>query len=224
MPKISKKTIRCGPSTAPGIFEIEVMYNQDELFYITLPKRLNAAYDIADKKKKNELGGYERNTNRRSDMYGTKDFIRLVNASSEKLVLEKMEKLITYLMTQQTIVRDVIVIFFVENHSHYSGRIHNEKHPEIGMQYGLFYGRETKVGKDGKPYYQSVNKEGNIDRRNDGMWSENSFVVIDDTTENRLFVENIYTALGVLINRLKLCTKTTEAMIELIGSKQRLIG
>lgn len=221
MPKISKKTIRAGSrSTAEETFEVEVNYNQEELFYIKIPEKFNAVVDALESDQLKKYHAYKHDVSPRGrSLSAAKSYHRAVNAPSEKEVVDRMQKFLTYLMAESVTVRKVILVYFMERVTTYSGRAHNTEHPEIGMQYGLCYGTETKVGKQGKPFYHD---EKGI--RNDGLWNENGHVVIDDTPENRLFVESIYTALGALIAKLELHTNSPKALLELINSKQKLLS
>lgn len=228
MPKISTNNIRIYTKKINEDFSIEVHYNQDNLFYAVLPERLNEAWDHLTEEQKKEFGASQYFKSMRDRMNGT-NFKRIVSAANEGECLIAMKKVIESLIVSSIITRNVIVVFCnPKDNCQYGSFQENEHHPQIGVQFSLTYAVETRVGNGKNVYnifktYTGLRDEVETTRRELNFYGPN-YTVIDDTPENREFLENVYSKLVALKDALKEYTQTPESLLQLIASKQLLIS
>jgi hypothetical protein len=99
---------------------------------------------------------------------------------------------------------------------YYSGLGTNKESKEIVQKFHFSLAVKTTVGEGNPVYtYQNANYNNTI--------SVNGAVIIPDTPENRAFLEEMYAKLDNLIQKLKDFFETSESVLNLIASNQKLL-
>jgi hypothetical protein len=218
MPKIKEVEIRVSGKSMNRYFKVVLMYNSDESFYAAIPSEFNELFDSMKEDELNKFGARRLYKNKNMT-----SFSRIVSHTIEFGCIENMKQILSVFMDQTIVKRNVIILFYnPQQNTRYGGLIHNTEHPQIGLQMGLTYCVETLSG-DKKSYnIYSKNALGNDTRTEISLWNK-SCVVIDDTLENRIFLETLYEALDKLNNKLADFTSTPEKLLNLISSGQKLL-
>lgn len=226
MPKISNNQVTIYKETIKLHYTVVIMYNQNNMFYAVVPEEFNEhVKHLTDDERKTLYVSYER-TNSRLQTKESSRFI--ICAETEQLCLERWKTAIKILAEKKIEKRNVIIIHFIPNNTtSYGSMSYNREHTQIGLQFGLAYALETKSG-DTKNYKRiHTHKDNNGNEHTsyqDMSIYRGSCTVIDDTEENRLFLNNLYNALKNLHDKLKDYTSTSESILQLIQSGTKLIG
>lgn len=231
MPKISKNTIQIyNKKQSNTNFVIDILYNQDLKFYAVIPAAFNENFDLLSG---SELEGFAATRKYKSvtdRVSSTQNFERIISSDTEVGVLSNMKRFLEYLIDFTIVSRNVIILFFNTNGTTYNNMsFAKSKYPQIQMELGLVYCVETSIPNVGTPKYMQYRKTerlsgGFIEEKSEfNIWGKQC-TVIDDTEENRAFLEKIYNGFSELISAMKEFTKTPEALLQLIGSGLRLIG
>lgn len=230
MPKISTNNIRVFNDNINETFQIEVNYNKDNLFYAVVPEQFNEAWDHLSEAEMKEFKTQKLHKSKHS-MFSGGQFKRIVSDSHEAECIESMRKLLQKLIKECIVKKDVIIVFYnPKDNCQYGNFEENKQHPQIGMQFSLTYAQETSVGNGKKIYnvfrhYKSgiTEERDETSRREVSVWGGN-YTIIDDTPENRIFLEDIYFKLNNLKLALTEYTKSPETLVQLIESKQLLLA
>ena len=226
MPKISKHKIRIDNDTYRKMYDVEVYYNQEHGFYVVMPPELNDAFDLlsdSERKLYHAFKNYKSNRDCRNGIYK-----RCVGSTTEDTAVSNAKILIEKLVTSEVKQRNVILVFYKSDTAQYGDHQYNKEHDAIGLQLGLTYCTETKVGEETN-YYIYEERDGVFEdkvyktKRKISIW-RNGVTIIDDTKENRVFVESLYKAFQGLIAKLDKFTESKESFLKLISSRQKLLS
>lgn len=223
MPKISKYGFRSNIPDITKYFELDVQYSTP-YFYIDIPKEFMEAFKLFSKEQFANCNGQ---LYHKKGHYGESNYSGKVSASTEKDVKENCDK--AFLLLQQNLVKKtaVIIITFEDKlfTGHYPSSTYNDEHQLIGMNLGLKYCTKVELGD--KVVYNSYKTEIWADK-NEIVRTEISTakedVIILDTLENRLFLENVYSKFHSLILNISDHLNTPEAVLQLIASNQKLLS
>lgn len=222
MPKIGKRSVTIYHKDMRRVFEFDMMYNGEHLFYGKIPNEFNDAFDHLSSEKLRELSAEK--AYKRKFQKG--EFSRIVHSNHEGTCESKMKELISLLMDSQIKKREVIVLFYdATDNCRYGDFEQNPEHPQIGLRMGLTYCVETTLG-DKCVYNIYTEREAFGEKRVDRkeIRLTRGCVVIDDNPKNREFLENIYIKMSQLNNNLALFTKDKDSLLDLIESNQKLLG
>jgi hypothetical protein len=223
MPKISNNNVTTITPDGRKNFDVEIFYNSKNHFYAVVPEVLNSQFDHLSEIEKKELHTEKYFKKRGDDL-----FKRIVTGSTERECFERIKSIIDKLIVSTISKRNVIIVFYYpEKGSSYSGHKYNKEHRLIGMNFALCYAIETCIA-GGKPIYNIYSEyeafgKKNTNRNELNLWSE-KYSIINDTPESRLFLELLYKNLDSLINKLEEFTSTPEKLISFISSNQKLIS
>jgi hypothetical protein len=231
MPKISTNRL-CIYNTKQSHteFVIDVFYNNDLKFYATIPDAFNENFDLLSF---TEMQGFNAGKHYRSQtdrVSNPNNFKRIVSDTTENGVIKNIEKFLSYLIEFTIVSRDVIVLFFNTNETRYNNMsFEKTKHPQRQMVLGITYCTETRIPNLGKPKYMQYKEyttaSGNlIKEKSEFHIFNDKCTVLDDTPENRIFLENIYVGFDNLIKAMEEFTKTPETLLALIQSGQKLLS
>lgn len=230
MPKISNNQITAYHKDIKKFFDIVVMYNQEHTFYAVIPNQFKSVVHHFDNDKMTELGidiKYKSKSRRWRSDTNQEDYEYIVSDNSEGSCLSKMKKTLEYLVDKSIEQRKVIILFYnAKDECRYNNHLFNNEHPQIGIQFGLTYAIETKVGEN-KVYsqYRTIDwfGEPREERTELNLW-DSAATIIDDTPENRFTLEALYDAFVKLRDKLTSFTATPEKLLEFIASKQKLLS
>jgi hypothetical protein len=219
MPKISNNRIGVGNNATEAFYDVPVYYNQARHFYCEIPKDFNESFDLLDNLKKRHAF---------KDRKGSK-MIRGVEGTTEAEALQRTKTLLAELLTAQVKQRPVIVLFYHSRETTFGMHEFNEEHESLAIQLGLTYCTETKIGDSGEPKYYIYKEHkwlGDEVRttRTELHPYDSSTTIIDDTPENRHFLEGLYHALKQLQANLDKFTESPVALLGLINSNKNLLG
>lgn len=224
MPKISNNSLRVYHKDISKNYDIVVMYNQKQHFYTNIP--------VEFKEVVHHLSTSERDTlfitENRVGGINSKEYVQVIEAESEVACLRRMEEALKVIVNKSIEQRNVIIVFYnPKDNTQYNEHIHNNEHPQIGLQFGLTYAVETSVG-DKKVYSiysqrELLSGETHTDRKELSLWNKAS-TIIPDTEENRKTLEQLYTGLVTLNEKLKDFTSTPEKMLEFIATNVKMLN
>lgn len=225
MPKISNNRIEVRHEERREHFDIEINYNQDHHFYAVIPSAFDKAFDLMTEEDRKKYYAERSYKSKRAAFNSDREYKRIISAPTEAEALSRMKVLCKHLISHELRVRNVIILRYREANTNYHGERYNHEHPQVGMMLSLLYCKESSMA-GGKPQYYTEREIG-IDRRkvteSVSMTWENNARVIDDTPENRAFLENLYGAFVQLKKKLDEFCGSTEALLELIASNQLLL-
>lgn len=225
MPKIRKQTISVRHGEVSKNFDLTTMYDQEDAFYIELPIEFKSLIHHTEN---SELDGLQISKKYRSK-YGRYDadmdsYKAIVSANNEQECLSKAKAAIKHFMDKIIAKRNVIIVFYYPKaSSSYNRHYYNPQYDQIGIQFGLTYAVESSVG-DKKVYSMYRTSENNPEHMRElSLWGDNS-TIIDDTEENRRFLEQLYDALKALNEKISSFTKNEESLINMISSGVKLLS
>jgi len=229
MPKIGSRKISFRHEGILITHEVTIWYDSEYQFYIPLPSEYWDPFDMLDtderKKFYLEWKGKTKGSRDAND-YRSR---RIVSDVSEAGTFAAFEKFVKYVADTKMERRAVIIVQFEKDSD---AREENDTiKPKISMHLGLNYCIETKLPGREPKYYRHWDQADYFDEKVNHMkeevnvrgWRGSQDVVIDDTPDNRAFLEEIYKAYRLLIDRMGDFTKSSEALIRLIESKQKLL-
>lgn len=234
MPKISKKTLKVVANGLAFYQDIDIMYNGDHGFYAVVPEEYKAAFDL--------LYEDDRKVKKFFLSMASKGFSltkRIIAGSSEADLIERLKAFFEYCKTESATSRPVICVFFkAEKEERQDSDLKDLKFDDLEMSFGFCYAMEESLG-GAKPHYNIVYKEKrrhwmSDDEKNDLRlmrqevsfpynWNKNDRLILDDTPENRAFLEELYRAYSTLRTKLAGFMKSKKSLLELIESKQKLL-
>lgn len=219
MPKISKENIRVDTKDTNHTFEITVNYNKDHHFYATLPDEVIDSFNAMNDTERKKIGGFT--FYKPGERHGGTGRPAISSATHEKLI-QDMKKAIATLFEVSLIKRQVIVIDFNSERGY--SRSGGYTHEPTGFSLGLTYCTEVRVGAKDPKFYKYDKDYWNEDRKTEVyISSRKDAAIIDDTPENRKFLEDIYKAVKILGSKLQKYTKNDKSIMELITSNTILL-
>lgn len=152
----------------------------------------------------------------------------IVKGDSEAEVISRMAELIKVIMTAKIKRRDVIILEVEIEGENNSWKRYEPGMERIGMGLGVFYCQEVKAGSAPATFYKKVGQDDEEEEERGRMVKvdlddDDPIAVIDDTPENRKFIEDLYTAFKVLVSKMKKHTKTAKSILSLIASQANLL-
>ncbi len=232
MPKIRKNHSRIVCEGTPKGFEYDIMYSKRSstdskkdlnYFNIKIPAEYIPAFDLLSKEERQKFS-CDSYTGKRD--YNSRDIgylrNRLVYADTEVEVIKNFEALMLHLIQQVITTRRVIIIY-TDDDSHGGESVGNDFYgrSSVGINFGFKYLEESQIG-ESKKSYARVN--GNGTKNEEYVHPHNKLTIIDDTPENRVFLETLHDALTKLSATIMGVTKTSEALLTMINSGQKLIS
>lgn len=217
MPKISSNnSVRIQVDNNTKHFGVDVHYNKDFWFYARIPDELLEPLKHVSEPKEYHVA------------YSTKSG-KVVTGNTESECLDRVKTLFKALLNSQITHRNVIILF-VDGPGRLRGAYesnYNDKHQKIELNVAMVYAEESVV-LGGQPNYNKVThhyfgSEKQV-RKSSISIGRSRCVVIDDTSENRDFLESLYGKLSQLNETLQNFTKDNESLLGLISSNQRLLG
>lgn len=215
MPKIRTYTVIYTVSPNRHSMDVNIMYDTGKkVFYVNIPDSFKDAINTmpADLKEK-------WNVNNAIGLRGVYGYALIHSQEGE--LIDGLEDLFYYCGNAIKKIRNVIIVTCDSQSSSDSIGSHhmgcNKERSKLKQEFSFILGIETKVG-EGKPIYtyQGVTYTNTI--------SLNSSVVIDDTPTNRAFLEDVYGKFDTLIVNLKNFFESSETVLQLIATNQKLIG
>jgi hypothetical protein len=213
MPKIKTTSLRLTPQGFVNSIHIkvEIWYN-DGVFFSPLREEYYAKYEGFESEQLEKFGLTFREINR------SKSMICIV-AKTESELEEDMVKFYQKEIESTTLSRKVIIIHYLSPNTSYGSHHYNEQHPQIALQLGLTYAMEFTIGEE-KSY--STKAEGRYGRGKFRIWDSGT-TIIDDTKENRQWLETLYSALKNVETALDKITETNETLQKFISSGKKLL-
>lgn len=220
MPKISTSSVRITTPAGDVHYSITVNYTSAHGFYIAIPDEFAAAYDLMtdEQIKKHGLVCIRRGKYNNGEM-----ICRAVAAPTEKEATSFFKTAVTYFAENTIQKRPVIILTFHKEGT--LGKTSNGGHSlqDIGIKMGIDYAVEHRIGEK-LQFTQEYKNHGydcvshvSIDNR----WNC-EVAVIDDTPENREYIERIYGALGQLQEQLMKLAKK-DVLLAAIDNNQKLL-
>ena len=221
MPKISKKehSIFLGDQKFHRL-TFEIMYNQKHLFYVKVDEQYN---DIIS----SEIGldGGDVLTPIYKNGYGyigEKPTHYIVKSDTESGVEKKTVDLYKTIIGKTLTKRPVIAILFRHSRVNYNSMRYNKEHDVIGFNFGLLYCIEQKTQGGQPDYYTSWQyKEGSTNYTRCYL---SDCTVIDDTPENRAFLEDLYNKIKNLETALSNFLPKEDVLLSIISKGLLQIG
>lgn len=224
MPKISNQRVKVR-SDADTYVEYQVFYNSEYGFHAQVPDQFNDVFDLMPEKDHEAL--HCRKVFKSGKRITTGVAKRCILGTGEDNCIANMYSFLQKAVEYKTVKRDVIIVFYQTRETNFGGHEYNNDHPGLSLQLGLTYCTEVVVG-DGKPDYYKFTKPTKsyieVKKQRVSVWDKEDACVIDDTKENRAFVEQLYAALLTLQNKLKDYTKSGKSFLALIASRQKLLN
>lgn len=225
MPKISKKTLQIREGDLNENFEFTVNYNTANGFYAEIPAKLNEQFDQLEDQELKDLGAFKQY---RYKYNRNGEHKNLVSGESETAVVANMRKIAVRLLTMAMEKVPVIIVYF----SNENDRHHNDtdmKLPKVGLHLSACYCFKVSTGPDSAKYYTYKEREWFGETRTDRSEvyvgrNRGDVTIIPDTPENRQFIEDLHKALALLVTKLEQFTGTSEAMLNMITNRQKLLS
>ncbi len=218
MAKISTNNeIHIRAKSVEKIFLVGVYYNKDMKFFAQVPPEFFDHFNQLDEEKRKEFNAAQSSLH----TWNIDKVKHTIKGATEEECLINMENFITYAIDMIAIKRKVIVLSYVGSKiDNRSARKNNPEHPHLELGISLLYCTEVSTGANNNTYCifdENGGRRQDLDVRKD-------VTVIDDTEQNRKFVEDVYTKLDILNSALIKFTKTPEVLMQLIASNQKLLG
>lgn len=217
MAKIGKEYIGINKEGIHKSFNVDVEYTRSNGFFIVIPVELQSKAEILK--------------DNYSSIVRSKVEVFIVQGKNEMDCINNA-KLEFFNLLKSTIKERAVIIVLYEpdNNCTFGEHQYNKEHTQIGLRMGLTYAIEVEsLGKlsyflqegmlTGDGLSPSFRYKSGTNLR---IWERGS-TIIDDTPDNRLFLETLYLNLKVLNDKLGTFTKTPESMQNFIESKVKLI-
>lgn len=224
MPKIRTLTVSYTVSTNDTIsnehfVDVNIMYDvNSKVFYIVPPESFEDAINtMPDDLKEKYYISSARN------IRGVNGFA--IANESESDLIDILKYLFHYCGNASKVVKNVIIVWCKgkssEKTDKYERNQGNPESKELEQKFKFILAVETKTGA-GKPVYtwQNTTWSNTISM---SYYNENP-IIIDDTPENRIFLEDVYTKFDSLIINLQKFFENSDTVLQLIASNQKLLG
>jgi len=227
MAKISNNNIKVWHKDIAKNYDVSINYSQWHHFYAAIPAEFQKITEhLSDEEQKKLFIVSHKTSKYRSELHS-----HVVEAETEADCLNRITEALKILVDKAIVQRKVIIVFYnPKDTCQYNDHHYNDMHPQIGLQFGLTYAIETSVGEK-KVYstytsYKSPfneDEEEIVNRHELNLYSKSS-VIIPDTDENRVMLEQLYGNLKILIKKLDDFTSTPEKMLEFISSNVKMLN
>lgn len=223
MPKISTHSMWIDIEGNRQLFSVQVFYDQDFKFYVIVPAEYHEGFDQLNEKDRVKFSTdikYQYRWQRGKQT-------RIVKADTEDGAVESMKKLLSRLVSLSITKEQVIMITFEdESHPDHYGNTYGTDLPRVGLSLEATYcTKVSSPGADPKFYkYRQDTFRGETSTVRSEVGRHAEDLVIPDTPENRKFIEDLHSALGVLLGKFKEFTATPESILDFIGKRQILLA
>lgn len=233
MAKISKKTVRLRDGEIDQHLEFTVLYNSEMGFWAEVPADYSENFDQLDEEQLSSFGGKKKYD--RKYMSGDHPHKRIVTAGTEDNVVKAMQTLVLHLI-KMTIAKVPVILIDFENRSEYADPMYKvikdtrgrrekpdpNELPAVGLEFSATYCFQVSAS-GGKDRFYKYDEHGRRSEVSQGNWRE-KHTIIPDTPANRQFIEDLHKALYTLTEKMKEFTDTSDGMIKLIDSRQKLLS
>lgn len=219
MPKIRTYTVNYTVSPNRHQLDVNIMYDTGQkLFFVNIPESFKDAINTLPDNLKEKYNIKSAN--------GIRGVLgEAIIHQQESDLIEQLEGLFYYCGNAIKQIRNVII---VSNHSHTGADSKqwdnigcNKERFKLEQKFSFVLAIETKVGEGKAVYtYQNVTYTNTISLNN----YHNTDIIIDDTPENRAFLENMYDKFDSLISNLQKFFENSETVLQLIASNQKLLN
>lgn len=216
MPKIRTYTVTYTISPNRHSMDVNIMYDTGrKQFYVLIPDSFDDAISSMPDELK-EKHNIKAATGFRG-VYG----LAIIHQQEDELI-NGLEDLFYYCGNAIKQIRNVIIVSSKgkanADSKGWSNMGCNKERFILEQRFSFVLAIETKVGKGNPIYtYQGVTYTNTIGY-------SDSTIVIDDTPENRAFLEDVYNKLDNLITNLSKFFESSETVLQLISSNQKLLA
>lgn len=219
MPKIRTLTVNYTIDSNQHKIDVNIMYDVEKaIFYVVPPKHFYEAIDTMS----DEL----RTTHHIRHAQGIRGvYGHIIADSSESILANDISFLFHCCGNACKKIRNVIIVWCTGTDSSDKDVYHrtqksNKEEKEISLKLKFILAVETKIG-EGTPVYTQQNVPWKNTISISGY--REAGLVIDDTPENRLFLEDVYSKFDSLIVNLQKFFATPDDLLQLIASNQKLL-
>lgn len=232
MAKISNKTMTIRNGDVDELIQYRTFYTAGYGFWAELPGTVAETFDQLDDKEREQLFGDKRYA--RKYAASNEPHKRVVYGDTEVELDTRMKAMVTHLLTLSVIKEPVIIITFDGDDKEAERRKDREpKDPnhlgEVSLSLELKYCHRVTTSTGTAKFYeyreQDWHGEKEIVRHSvhvNTNWRSDDRIIAD-TPENRQFLEQLHTALGTLVKKLKQFTATPEDIQKVIDARQKLL-
>lgn len=222
MAKIStfKGTLTDSSSSQHSV-TFDIFYTSKEGFFAVIPEQYKSIIDTLGLP---ESSVFKRYKSRSDRFHERPNYDYIVHGSSEQIAEDKTKDILRKVLGASTVERRVIMIYYEARIGDRFSNVNtlNSAHPMLNSSYGLCYAVEVMSSTGAEPQYfvettHPHPSEGSKVRRSK-VYTRGAYVLIDDTPENREFLEKLYTMLQNLNTRLADFMRTTEGLTNFIQS------
>ncbi len=230
MPKISSRQVlrvrdhelNINESFIVDTHYTKAKYAHDEpYFFVYLPPSQWAGYTLLTQQKKEELHS--------STVWvpSKSEHVPITTGNTEAEAMNNMQELILVILKTDVVKRNVIILELDIIKGDNSWKSYSRGMELIGLHLGVFYAEEVKAGTAEPSYYvdrsgDEWNSPGRPTKRSLDL-DMDLLTIIDDTPVNRVFIEELYSAFKVLVEKLEKHTKKPADLIKLIKSQTKLL-
>lgn len=219
MPKIRTYTVTYTVSPNRHSMDVNIMYDTGrKLFYVVIPDSFDDAISTLPQESKDKWNIKPSFGIR--GVYGD-----AIIHESEKELINGLEDLFYYCGNAIKKVKNVIIVWAKGESSadkqEWSSMGCNKERLDINQRFKFVLAIETKVGEGAPIYtYQGVTYTNTISMSDYG----GKPIIIDDTPENRAFLEDVYAKFDALIINLQKFFQSSDTVLQLIASNQKLLA
>lgn len=221
MPKIKKHRFSVSTETGDRSFEVDIHY-EEEQFYVLIPDEFEETIAAMSKE--------HRNTNH-IDYWrrGRNNGKYVVIGVSESELTKKASTAFHSLAESSISKKEIIFIEYKSTRREHARHIRNGRIQKIGVEFEYTYCTEVSVGQE-KSYWLFTrdkslwsNEEDRITREKISVSHGSKYTIIDDTPQNRAMVEDLYSRLDILIEKVCTFVGDREKLLNMIANNQKLI-
>lgn len=212
MPRIGKR----GKRIKEQYFDYDVMYTKGTGFWILLPSVYSDVLDsLADSTKQ------KHNVHQIPARGYNKNLGMGVMGDSEEQVQDNFRAIMEIMIDASLERRKVILVWYKKKKKDSSEMFSFSDYDAVGYQLRFAYANEVKSLTENKPNYYAQDYTGRKIHVSD--WASDKSIVIEDTTENRTAIEELYNATILLTNKLDILADPKKLQLA-IDSRQKLIN
>jgi len=218
MPKIKSWSPRIYHKNGERHFDINLMYDSEVGFYCNVPAEFAEVIPILSDEVKKELC-----INR---IYKRGSYHDIIVAKTENDFYGTAPKALTALLEAAVVRKQVIILYFEKEGQSNIDNDYNKEHQKTGVKLAIKYCTELSIG-DKKDYaeFTMVQRFSQLEEDRINVYpGRKGHVVLDDTPENRIFVEDFYNKLKQLSELLSDIIMQPGRLLEVISSNQKLLN